>query len=88
MTQRWRRPPTADHIAECVPITTERDAHVLAAGLECKAAYLLTLNRRHLLSPEVLSAVLPVRVMTPGEFLKGIAFGPVDDIAASGDQPF
>ena len=68
-------PPSADHIAECVPLTTEKDAHVLAAALECKAAYLLTLDRRHLLSPEVLAAGLPVRVMTPGDFLKGIAFG-------------
>ena len=81
-------PPTADHIAECVPITTEKDAHVLAAALECKAAYLLTLDRHRLLSPEDLSAGLPVRVMTPGDFLKGIAFGPVDDVTAPKDQPF
>ena len=68
-------PPSADRIAECVPLTNEKDAHVLAAALECKAAYLLTLDRRHLLSPAVMSAGLPIRMMTPGDFLQGIARG-------------
>jgi predicted nucleic acid-binding protein len=65
--------PPAERVAECIPLTTEKDAHVLAAALECGAAYLLTLDRRHLLTPAVQSAGLPVEVMTPGEFLRGIA---------------
>lgn len=62
-------PPSARRIAECVPLTTEKDAHVLAAALECDAAYLLTFDRRHLLTATVLAANLPVRVLTPGDFL-------------------
>ena len=67
-------PPSSKNMAECVPLTTEKDAHVLAGALECNAAFLLTLDRRHLLRPEVLAAGLPVQVMTPGDFLNGIAF--------------
>lgn len=67
--------PPEGRIAECVPLTTDKDAHVLAAALECSADYLLTLDRRHLLNPVVLAAGLPVRVMTPGDFLQGFVRG-------------
>ena len=68
-------PPPSERIAECVPLTTAKDAHVLAAALECKAEYLLTLDRRHLLTGIVLEAGLPVRLLTPGEFLNQVASG-------------
>ena len=64
--------PPASRIEECVPLTTEKDAHVLAAALECNAGYLLTLDRRHLLTPTVEAAGLPLRVMTPGDFLRQV----------------
>lgn len=60
-------PPPNGRIQECISLTTENDAHVLAAALECRADYLLTLDRRHLISPAVRAAGLPVRIMTPGE---------------------
>ncbi len=66
-------PPSNERLSECAPLTTEKDAHVLAAALECQASYLLTLDRRHLLTPSVLSAGLPLEVMAPGDFLKKIA---------------
>jgi predicted nucleic acid-binding protein len=66
-------PPSPDRIKECVPLTTDKDAHVLAAALECSAGYLLTLDRRHLLTPAVQAAGLPLEVVTPGDFLKEIA---------------
>ena len=65
--------PSPQRAAECAPLTTEKDAHVLAGALACGAAYLLTLDRRHLLTPTVLSADLPVRVLTPGDFLNYVA---------------
>ncbi len=71
-------PPSPERLAECVPLTTEKDAHVLAAALECGAAYLLTLDRRHLLTPVVQSARLPLKVVTPGDFLKERAGRPSD----------
>ena len=64
--------PSQAQLDECVPLTTAKDAHVLAAALECAAEYLLTLDRRHLLSDLVLSANLPIRCMTPGTFLQQV----------------
>ena len=66
------RPPE-NRMEECIPLTTKKDAHVLAAVLECGARYLLTLDRRHLITSAVQAAGLPVQVMTPGSFLREIA---------------
>lgn len=65
-------PPSLDSLTRCVPLVGEKDAHVLAAALECSAGYLLTLDRRHLLTSSILAARLPLNVMTPGDFLKKI----------------
>ena len=65
-------PPSRERMEKCIPLTTEKDAHVLAAALECGAAYLITLDRRHLLNEAVESAGLPVRTITPGDFLKTV----------------
>ena len=54
---------------QVIPLTTEKDAHVLAAALECGATYLITLDRRHLHNEAVESAGLPVTMITPGDFL-------------------
>ena len=67
-----RSHPSNRQLERCVPLTGSKDAHVLAAALECGASYLLTLDRRHLLTPAVTSADLPLTVMTPGDFLQGI----------------
>ena len=65
-------PPSRERMEECIPLTTEKDAHVLAAALECGATYLLTLDRRHLLNEAVESADLSVRTITPGDFLRTV----------------
>ncbi len=66
-------PPSPERLAGSATIVGDKDAHVLAAALECGADYLLTLDRRHLITAAVLAAKLPLRVMTPGEFLREIA---------------
>jgi len=65
-------PPSEEQVHNCMALTTEKDAHVLAAALECNAAYLITLDRRHLLTPTVQLAGLPIKVVTPGDFLREI----------------
>jgi predicted nucleic acid-binding protein len=65
--------PPVKQVAECALLTTEKDAHVLAAALACRASYLLTLDKRHLLTPALQAAGLPLGVMTPGDFLRQIA---------------
>ena len=71
-------PPSDEQVERCRPITGAKDAHVLAGALECGAAYLLTLDRRHLLTPAVESAGLPLRAITPGDFLREIVASPQD----------
>jgi predicted nucleic acid-binding protein len=67
--------PSAKSLRHCAGLTDEKDAHVLAAAMESGANVLLTLDRRHLLTPTVASANLPFQTMTPGEFLQGLVEG-------------
>lgn len=50
-------------------IVAEKDAHVLAAALKGHVDALLTLDRKHLLTPAV-RAASPVLIQTPGDFLQ------------------
>ncbi|MBM3925455.1 MAG: PIN domain-containing protein [SAR202 cluster bacterium] len=59
-------------LGECAEVVGAKDAHVLASAIESGAGYLLTLDRRHFLNARVRGARLKVRIMTPGEFLKGL----------------
>ncbi|MDA1349333.1 MAG: PIN domain-containing protein [Chloroflexi bacterium] len=72
MNPEMASPPSSQRLAECSLLTSEKDAHVLAAALDCGAAYLLTLDRRHLITQAVLTAGLPLRAITPGDFLRQI----------------
>lgn len=63
-------PPSGQQVLRCSTLTGDKDAHVLAAALDCGAAYLLTLDRRPLLTPAVESAALPLKAATPGQFLR------------------
>lgn len=78
-------PPSAEGVVRCAPLVGEKDAHVLAAALACGAAYLLTLDRRHLMTPAVQSAGLPLRVVTPGDFLGEVAR--LANISEEGEPP-
>ncbi len=62
--------PTPQEIAAQAQVIGPKDAHVLAAALKGEVEALLTLDRKHFLSPPVLQAGLPFRIMTPGDFLR------------------
>ncbi len=47
-----------------------KDAHVLAETVKGEAEFLLTLDRKDFMSPKMLQADLPFRIMTPGDFLR------------------
>jgi predicted nucleic acid-binding protein len=66
-------PPSPERLARCAHFVGKKDAHVLAAALECGADYLLMLERRHLLTSAVQSVGLPIRMVTPGDFLREVA---------------
>lgn len=62
--------PTPQEIADMSQIIHPKDAHVLAAAVKGGVEVLLTLDRRHFLSPTVLEAGLPFQIMIPGDFLR------------------
>lgn len=66
-------PPPSERLAQCGSIVGRKDAHVLAAALECGATYLLTLDRRHLITRAIQMQELPLKVLTPGDFLREVA---------------
>ncbi len=61
--------PTPHEIAAQRRIIDPKDAHVLAAAVKGDVAFLLTLDRKHFISPKVIQAGLPFQIMTPGDFL-------------------
>jgi len=47
-----------------------KDVPVLAAAVASKAAYLITLDRRHFLTKTVIERVPELTILTPGDFLR------------------
>jgi predicted nucleic acid-binding protein len=49
-----------------------KDVHVLAAAIEGKSQYLLTLDRRHILAAAdpVQAADVPIHILRPGDFIQ------------------
>jgi uncharacterized protein len=47
-----------------------KDVPVLAAAVASKAAYLITLDRRHFLTKTVIEKVPELTILTPGDFLR------------------
>ena len=53
-----------------------KDVPVLAAAIESRADYLVTLDRRHFLTPMVAARAGSTRVLMPGDFLKELVRRP------------
>ena len=68
-------PPPPERLKQCVPLAGKKDAHALAAALASDCTHLVTLDRRRLLTPVVQSAELPLKVVTPGDFLREVVAG-------------
>jgi putative PIN family toxin of toxin-antitoxin system len=62
--------PSPEELAEARQAVGEKDAHVLAAALKARADALVTLDRKHLLTPAARAASAVV-IHSPGEFLQG-----------------
>lgn len=65
-------PATADEEKRHADLVTMKDAHVIASAVTSGAAFLLTLDRKHLANEEVRAAGLPFQVMTPGDFIQRV----------------
>jgi predicted nucleic acid-binding protein len=57
------------------PTIAAKDAHVVAPAVRGGAAYLVTLDRKHLANDEVRTAGLPVQILLPGEFIRLVLSG-------------
>ena len=62
-------PVAPDEEAPYGGIIAEKDAHVVAAAVRGGAAYLVTLDRKHLANAAVRGAGLPIQILVPGEFI-------------------
>jgi len=63
-------PPSAVIMEQYLHVAVLKDVHVLASAVQSGAEYLLTLDKQHLLTPQVQTAMLPLKIMTPGKFLE------------------
>jgi predicted nucleic acid-binding protein len=64
--------PEPAKIEQYQALVVRKDLHVLAAALSCGVEYLITLDRRHFMTPIISAAGLPIKILTPGDFLKEI----------------
>ena len=64
--------PQEEVLQRYAPLIHAKDVHVLAAAAEARCAFLLTLDRRHILAAAeaVEAAGLAMRVLTPGDFIQ------------------
>ena len=65
------KPPTKERLSQYDDIIALKDhRHVLASALEGKAAFLITLDRKHFQTEAIRQANLSIIIMTPKEFLE------------------
>lgn len=62
--------PEAETIALCEKFIHFKDAPILAAAITKKVDILLTLDRKHFLTKSVADFAKPMKILTPGDFLK------------------
>ena len=64
--------PTPDDtmLAKYEAVIHPKDVPILAAAIEAKVDYLVTLDRKHFLTTAVRARAEGIKVLTPGEFLK------------------
>jgi len=63
-------PVAAETEAQYAEIVGPKDAHVVVAAVHGEAAFLVTLDRKHLANDRVRAAGLPLAALTPGEFIR------------------
>lgn len=54
-------------------IITLKDEHVLAAALESRSDFLITLDKKHFFTSRIKQAKLPIKISTPKDFIQNKA---------------
>jgi predicted nucleic acid-binding protein len=66
--------PPEERLLKYADLIDAKDLHVLAAAIVGGSDFLLTLDRRHILAaaPAVEDAHIPIRILTPGDFVRQV----------------
>jgi len=75
--RRWREacplepvpPPSTEAVLRAAEVIHPKDAAILAAAIEARVDYLVTLDRRHFLDNPEVARRSGLRIGTPGDFL-------------------
>ena len=62
-------PPKPAQLAKYESLIHPKDVPVLAAAVEARVDFLITLDRRHFMTPELLKKISSPKILTPGEYL-------------------
>lgn len=64
-----RNNPPEALIQRCAKLTTDPDdAHVLAGAINCRCRFLLSLDKKHILTSRVITHLKPIFVLSPKQF--------------------
>lgn len=70
-----RKRVTSEDIAPYEDLIELEDAHLIAGATLTKCAYLVTLDKKHLLRKDIQEKFLPLRILSPKELLEEIVSG-------------
>ena len=65
-----RKPITTGEIEPYQGLVEIEDAHLIAGANLTRCQYLVTLDKKHLLRPDVQKRFLPLKIVSPGELLR------------------
>lgn len=66
------RLPKEEEIEKFRSLIATKDVHVLATAVKSRADFVLTLDRKHFMTPKIKKAKLPIRILLPGDFLQKV----------------
>jgi predicted nucleic acid-binding protein len=61
-----------DEETECAAFVAAKNARVIAAARASGAAYLVSLDRKYIVTDQVRASIKPMAVLTPAEFIQRI----------------
>ena len=65
-----RKPISADEIEPYQGLVDIEDAHLIAGANLTRCRHLVTLDKKHLLRPDIQEKFLPLKIVSPGELLE------------------
>jgi predicted nucleic acid-binding protein len=69
--------PSEEEETACEKVVAAKDAHVIAAAHASGAAFLISLDRKHIVTQQTRTSVEPMLVLTPAEFIQRVRL--IDD---------